>query len=521
MPPGTLLLSAMLSELSGRPGFTQRLLADLEGAKAAAAKKGPALLTPSLIEELRKRILGRDWGGLDRFPGWTMRAINHTVRVAGRVLAKDKALEGLSAVHPGSPAPALEEEQAKNFLDVGPYALSREEMVSLDAPSTLPPFSSAGLVSNLGAGVTRGDGPNALAAEHAESQRLAFVLNRLAANQLAGVKRFGVTVDGKTVDTPEDLLEALGTSGHELTVQDARYFANFGHLHYQRQPSDKPLDVMMPFWVNTQIAVPAGGSWWRRLFFRRRPLLAPVSHAEYEWHLRAPQVRTDGSAPGPRILPHSGPDIQPHSRSHLNADVSYYFGIDGKSEWRTMDTLDQAWVLKRNAHTYTGAQAVEVTRLAGLITAAIMHQHAKRPDLPFGGYYALGVCQDGVSAIEKKLTGRVTLFPNTADSSLFDDPSDAEVNQLMQSIPKDRAGAMPEPERVFGSLPAEPGARGDFSAITIPGLAEDLRLSFAAWQAGSLGRVHGRLYYWAWTMGVGAAAAALAAMVFRRRTAAR
>ena len=519
MPPDTLLLSVMLRELSARPGFTQTLLADLEGAKAAAAKKGPALLTPSLVEELRKRILGRDWQGLDRFPGWTMRAINPTVRVAGHVLAKDKALEGLSAVHPGSPAPALDEEQARSFLEVGPYALGQEETVSLDAPSTLPPFTSAGFVTSLGAGVTRGDGPNALAAEHAESQRLAFVLNRLAANQLAGVKRFCVTVNGETVDTPEDLLRALGASGHEITVQDARYFANFGHLHFQRSPSDKPLDVMMPFWVNTQIAVPTRGSWWRRLFFRPRPLLAPVSHAEYEWHLRAPRVRADAFTPGPHISSKTQPHTQPHSRPHINADVSYYFGIDGKSEWRTMDTLDQAWVLKRNAHTYTGAQAVEVTRLAGLITVAIMHQHAKRPGLPFGGYYALGVCQDGVSAIEKKLTGRVTLFPNTADSSLFDDPADAEVNQLMQTIPKDRAGAMPEPERVFGSLPAEPGPRGDFSAITVPGLAEDLRLSFAAWQAGSLGRMHGRLYYWAWTVGLAAAAATLAAVIARRRTA--
>jgi hypothetical protein len=35
-----------------------------------------------------------------------------------------------------------------------------------------------------------------------------------------------------------------------------------------------------------------------------------------------------------------------------------------------MDTLDQPWMLKRNAHEYTGAQALEVTRLAGLMTAA-------------------------------------------------------------------------------------------------------------------------------------------------------
>jgi hypothetical protein len=204
----------------------------------------------------------------------------------------------------------------------------------------------------------------------------------------------------------------------------------------------------------------------------------------------------------------------------INADVSYYYGIDGKSEWRTMDTLDQAWVLKRAAHTYTGAQAVEVTRLTGLLTIAYMHQHERHPDLPFGGYYTLGVCQDGVSAIEHHMTGRTTLFPNTADTSFFDDPHDAEVNALISAIPKDRDGAPPDAERIFGSLPTQPGVDGRFNAITIPGLADDLQLSYAAWQAGKLRRTDSRTFYWA----VGALASisfagagVLIALLLRRR----
>ena len=154
-----------------------------------------------------------------------------------------------------------------------------------------------------------------------------------------------------------------------------------------------------------------------------------------------------------------------------------------------MDTLDQPWVLKRNAHEYTGAQAVEVTRLASALTVAYMHQHARRPALPFGGYYALGVCQDGVSAIERKMTGHVTLFPNTVDAALFDDPRDPEVNDMMAAIPKDRSGAAPPPARIFGSLPVAP--TGDptqaFDAITIPGLAADLDVTYAAYKDGTLG----------------------------------
>lgn len=467
MPPNTILLSQMMRELSAQPGFRETVLEAIEG--NTGGKRGPALLTPELADELRKLVLGSDWQGLDRFPGWTMRAINPTVRV----------VTGAVASHDSTHAA-----EVSKYLDLGPYTLDQQQTVSFDKPSTLPPFTTEGIVSQLVPGVMRGDGPNDLAPEHAESQRLADVLNRLAANALAGARPLTATINGHTATSPETLIAALAATGHSVTVIDARYFANFGHLHYKTQ------DVMMPFWINTSFAVPGTGG---PFGIGARPLLVPVAHAEYEWQVRGPKI---------------------------NADISYYYGVDGKSEWRTMDTLDQAWVLKRAAHTYTGAQAVEVTRLTGLLTIAYMHQHERRPELPFGGYYTLGVCQDGVAAIEKHMTGRTTLFPNTADTSLFDDQRDAEINALLTAIPKDRNGALPEPERIFGSLPTEPGADSSFSAITIPGLAADLKLSYAAWHAGELHRVHSRRFYW--TAGTLAAvtfagAGALIALVLRRR----
>jgi len=448
MPPDTVLLSAMMRQLSAQPGFTDKLVHEID----QGGKKGPALLTPKLVDELRKRILGSDWQGLDRFPGWTMREINPTVRVVGHLAGKDQKLEAASAVHPGAPLSAA---QASQYLDLGPYGLNESETISLDHPSTLPPFNADGIVTSLGGGVTRGDGPNDLAPEHAASQRLVDVLNRLAANKLDGAKTFTAGIGDKLTTTPEGLMQQLIAAGATVTVDDARYFANFAHLHFNGE------DVMAPFWVDSKIIVPHSGG---------RHLLVPVSHAEYEWHIHGPLV---------------------------NADISYYFGIDGKAEWRVMDTLDQAWVLKRNAHEYNGAQAIEVTRLAGLMTVAYMHLHSAHPTIPFGGYYAFGVCQDGVSAIERKLTGKVTLFPNTADVAFFNDPRDAEINSLMAAIPKDRDGASPGPERIFGSLPVAPGPESAtaFNAVTIPGLADDLNLTYAAWRNGNLGPRHSRVFY--------------------------
>ena len=441
MPPNTILLAEMMRQLSAAPGFTDALLAQLN----RNGKQGPALLTPALMKRLRELILGKDWQGLDRFPGWTMAAINPTVRAVSRAVSKDqKANEAV--IHSGAPSGTVStesesEEQLKQHIDLGPYTLDRAETVELDQPSKLPGFTIEGIVSDLGAGVVRGDGPNAnLAPMHAESQRLADILNRLSLNALGNTATVTAEISGHSVTTPQSLIQALTATGHNVVVSDARYFANFGHFHFHDQ------DVMMPFWIDSQIRIP----------HTRRSLLVPVSHAEYEWKVRGPKI---------------------------NADVSYYFGIDGKAEFRTMDTLDQAWVMGRHAHEYRGSDAIEITRLTGLMVVAYMHQHLRRPDLPFGGYYTLGVCQDGVAAIEKKMTGKDTLFPNTADVALFDDPRDAEINALFQAIPKDRSGTPPEPERVFGSLPAT-----DYNSITIPGLAEDLNTVNNAWQWGELNR---------------------------------
>jgi Flp pilus assembly pilin Flp len=460
MPPNTILLSQSLRQLSARPGFTDTLLSEID----KGGKMGPALLTPALFNELRKLILGSDWQGLDRFPGWTMRAINPTVHAVGHIVGKDQKLEDAAAAHPGAP---LSQAQTREYLDLGPYALNKAETLSLDEPSTLPPFSTQGIVTDLGDGVVRGDGPNDLAPEHAESQRLADALNRLAANKLDGAQPFTVTTSGHSATTPEQLIAALAATGNTITVDDARYFANFAHLHYNG------MDVMAPFWIDSQLIVPHSGG---------RHLLVPAAHAEYEWHIRS------SNSSGPLI----------------NADISYYFGIDGKAEWRTMDTLDQPWVLKRNAHEYSGAQAIEVTRLAGLMTVAYAHLHAAHPSLPFGEYYALGVCQDGVSAIEYALTGHVTLFPNTADDAYFNDPRDAEINALIAAIPKDRDGKPPDPARIFGSLPTAPAANvhAAFNAVTIPGLATDLNATYAAWQQGNLTRNQSIVFYIALAVGL-------------------
>ena len=401
MPANTVLLSQMMQRLSEEPGFTQAVLDQLD----KGGKNGAALMTPALVDRMRKLILGKEWQGLNRFPGWTLGEITPTVQVAGRIVGKNQKRE--EAVVNSDTAPNLSRapsaQEMTEYLDVGEFRLDRDRQVDLDQPAQGPGFPLSTLVKPLGHGVVSGDGPDPqLVGEHAESARLAQLLNRLSVNGASldgpeGVQVVSVAIGGRLVQRPEDVMRALMETGHTVTVADARYFANFGHLH------DNGKDVMMPFWVDTRIRVPG----------TLRSLLVPVSHAEYEWQIRGPKV---------------------------NADIAFYYGIDGHAEFRTMDELNQPWVLGRHAHEYTGADALEVTRLTASMVVAYVHQHVARPKLPFGGYYTLGVCQDVVSAIETKMTGKSTLFPNTADARLFDDPRDGEVNALLAAIPKDREG---------------------------------------------------------------------------------
>ena len=61
-------------------------------------KKGPALMTPRLIKRLRELILGNDWQGLDRFPGWTMQEVNPAVGVINKVVDEESGDTGWNAV---------------------------------------------------------------------------------------------------------------------------------------------------------------------------------------------------------------------------------------------------------------------------------------------------------------------------------------------------------------------------------------------------------------------------------------
>jgi hypothetical protein len=407
-------VSKVISELSQNPDFVEALYKRL-----GRDPKAGGILGPDEIKRLRELILGKNFEALDSFPGMTIPGMGRAVRLAAAAMdhSGDKAV----------PQP----EAAKAVAGA-----AIEEELGIPAAGEAP--APDAYLRPLGFGLENGDRIDpVLAARYADSLRLSEVLNRLSMNSPDGGARYRIAIGGRSVDTPNALLEALTTSGHDLEVRDSRYFANFGDLIYHGR------DVLTPFWIDTGLTVPGTD----------RILLVPVSHSQHEFIVRGPVV---------------------------NADLSFYFGIDGEAVFRPSVTQDQAWVMGKVAHRYRGAEALEVTRLAGSIVRAYGAIKLRHPDLPFGGYYALGVCNDVNAMIELKMQGETTLFPLTLDPQFF--TGDGEVDQLARRLPLDNGrDAKPEPRRILGSIPV-----AELSMLPLPSLRKDLEAVSSSWESGTL-----------------------------------
>src|SRR4051794_1679196 len=355
--------------------------------------KAGGILGPDEIKRLRELILGKNFEALDRFPGMTIPEMGRAVRLAAAAMnhSADKANPQPEVVE-GTDRAAIEEE--------------------LGIPAAGEPPAPDAYLRSLGFGLEVGDRIDPeLAGRYADSLRLAEVLNCLSLNSPDGKKPYRIVVGGQPVDTPSALMNALTRAGHDLEVRDSRYFANFGDLIYHGR------DVLTPFWIDTGITVPGTD----------RPLLVPVSHSQHEFVIRGPMA---------------------------NADLSFYFGIDGEAGFRPSVTWDQAWVMGKVAHRYRGAEALEVIRLAGGIVRTYGAIKQRHPDLPFGGYYALGVCNDVNAMIELKMRGETSLFPLTLDPQFF--RGSGEVDRLALRLPLDSGSV----ERL-GVRPPWPALRRD------------------------------------------------------------
>jgi hypothetical protein len=413
-PRETIRLDELVAELRKDPNAAATIDAMLAGMGQGAGAGG--MLTPEQRERLRaalqEAVRTGDTRALERSPALTVSQMG-------------LATSAISAANAGSAQPA--------GIGQAPSS-ARAIREPLGIPVTAPPPAATPVgpvhPALAGVGIGKRDVPDPdLQTRAQDSGRLAEVLNRLAINP-AGRPRTIITSGDGEASTPADLLRLLVAQGHTVEVTDARYFADFAGLE------SKGRDLAAPLWVDTEVQVPGRG----------RTLRVPVTHSQHELIVRGPVV---------------------------NADVSFFMGIDGEAKFRAMVGSRADWTGRRVGHVYQGDRAVEAMRVAGEVRRAFEEKRLANPQLPYGGYFTLGVCNDSNAFVEYALTGKTTLYPLTRDLSYY--PGPGEIDRISRAMPVDGRGQPADLERILASIPEE-----DFEDLAFPGLRDDLRALRAA-----------------------------------------
>jgi hypothetical protein len=381
-------LSQLLADIATHPKTVQQVLARLGDSTTATG-----VISAEQLKSATTLLLKKDWRALEYFPTSTLESLGKNIERLGKkkLTGNDKQADFCA-----QPLPP----EAKDGESV------REP---LGIPTGKPPLIKPQPPKDLGQGITHGGLVDPQRSKHyADSERLACVLNRLARNVPGKQAIYEVQWDKKVLTSPQEVVKALQTD-HELVVRDVRFCANFGKLRY------KDKDVLTPFWLDTEVPVPG----------KTYTLRVPGAHSEHELIVRGPKV---------------------------NVEVYFFFGIDGEAKFRPKYATDQQWVGRRVVYEYKGDKAREAIRLAGEVRRTFLARQKKYPDLPLGGYFVLGVCNDVNAVIEYGLNKRVTQYPLTHDPAYFQ--GEGEVDKIMRALPLDgRDDASPDLDRILGSLP--------------------------------------------------------------------
>jgi hypothetical protein len=189
--------------------------------------------------------------------------------------------------------------------------------------------------------------------------------------------------------------------------------------------------VATPTLVDTGVTL-AGG----------RKLVVPVTHSELDVSIRGPRV---------------------------NAELSWFFGVDGLAAFRAYATRDQSWVGGRTVRTWAGIDGARILERAAFIGREL-EAKSRALNLPMGGYGPLGSCNDAHAFV----TG-VAPFGMVRDPRRY--AGSGPLDRLSAALPSDVAGNV-DPVRVWESRAFE-----DVADIPLP----ELRATMLALKA-QLGR---------------------------------
>lgn len=220
--------------------------------------------------------------------------------------------------------------------------------------------------------------------ESNEHRLLCLLLNKLSHNYYKLSQKeslencFAVLCDGKKCYFPEQLLQALVDCGHKVEVCPRVITTNFGLQLCVREED------------NSFTSIPT------TLF-----LLTGVE-------------RPKDSQPCYFGAPHGGMDVRisgPIIGKTKEAWIQFYVAITGLCGFYPDEDQDTPWAAKTSlAEPYDSKDMVRAVQMCAL-TAVTFNRIASEKNLPFGGYGALGMCNDSSTLIDFALRGKTNAYP--------------------------------------------------------------------------------------------------------------
>ena len=221
---------------------------------------------------------------------------------------------------------------------------------------------------------------------------LAVLLNKLSHNyhvieQKSGVDNKNLFVvkmkrTSKECRQPGAFVEELVRCGHSVEVVPRQTITTFGMAACIKESDGSWSNVPIAFFFRTGYDRSDG-----------RPAHFAAPHGGLDLTLKGPLVpkRQDGS--------------------DGRCDIQYYMAIEGLCGWHSNHNAQVPWL---EAHApspvYSESESIRAVRLAGLL-ACTFNSIGTEMELPFGGYGALGVCNDTAAMVDYAVRGSTNLYP--------------------------------------------------------------------------------------------------------------
>lgn len=230
------------------------------------------------------------------------------------------------------------------------------------------------------------------------STKLADILTSLGKHNGSSVTEGAITAKN-----PWEMIKALISTGHKVTLLDQRAYADFLSFNWNET------EIIWPLWIDTGVVLKNGS-----------PLIVPMGHSQFVFQVEGPVISF--------------------------ARVSFFLGIDGVGFWP--DTSQRpAWtglktVASVSSESQAGAQKIiDALNISGLYMTRILSESSTiAKGYPAQGYGYLGVCNDSVAIIESlvDIKNVGTPYPLMRAESLNNRPSVGDgLDQILKSLPKD------------------------------------------------------------------------------------